>query len=64
MSKIVRETCQALWTVLKPLEMPEPTLERWLEISNTFYSNADFPNCIGVLDGKHLRFFSCYFYEK
>lgn len=36
-SSIVRETCQALWTVLQPLEMPEPTLEQWIDISNKFY---------------------------
>jgi len=41
--------------VLRNEEMPEPTTEHWLEISNTFYSKTNFPNCLGAVDGKHIR---------
>ncbi|XP_060869626.1 uncharacterized protein LOC132944347 [Metopolophium dirhodum] len=53
--EIVRETCIAIWNMLQKEEMPEPTTEHWLEISNTFYSKTNFPNCLGAVDGKHIR---------
>ncbi|XP_050064293.1 uncharacterized protein LOC126553165 [Aphis gossypii] len=52
---IVKETCQALWTVLQPTEMPVPTTNDWLEISNVFNVKTNFPNCLGAIDGKHIR---------
>ncbi|XP_060844013.1 uncharacterized protein LOC132923991 [Rhopalosiphum padi] len=47
---IVRETCQALWSVLQPTEIPKPNKGRWIDISKT-----NFPNCLGAIDGKHVR---------
>ncbi|CAI6350197.1 unnamed protein product [Macrosiphum euphorbiae] len=35
--------------------MPKPTKEDWVEISNIFYSKTNFPNCLGAIDGKHIR---------
>lgn len=35
--------------------MPEPTVDMWLEILETFYLKTDFPNCVGTIDGKHIR---------
>lgn len=35
--------------------MSEPTKDKWIEISKGFEINAKFPNCIGALDGKHIR---------
>lgn len=35
--------------------MSEPTKEKWIEISKGFEIHAKFPNCIGALDGKHIR---------
>lgn len=52
---IVKETCKALWTALQPTEMPVPTKDEWIEISNTFFSKTNFPNCLGAIDGKHIR---------
>lgn len=52
---IVRETCQVLWSVLQPTEMPKPNKEKWIDISKTFYSKTNFPNCLGAIDGKHIR---------
>jgi hypothetical protein len=35
--------------------MPEPSLAKWQEIRDGFETCANFPNCIGALDGKHIR---------
>lgn len=54
--KIVQETCTAIWSCLRHIEMPEPTTEMWVEIADTFYKKTNFPNCVGAVDGKHIRF--------
>jgi len=35
--------------------MGQPIKKRWLEISERFLKNSDFPNCIVAIDGKHVR---------
>lgn len=35
--------------------MPPKQTEDWENISKGFLENADFPNCIGAVDGKHIR---------
>lgn len=35
--------------------MPVPTRDMWLEIADTFYKKTNFPNCVGAVDGKHVR---------
>lgn len=35
--------------------MLEPDEEMWREIANQFYLKTDFPNCVGAVDGKHIR---------
>ncbi|XP_008189955.1 uncharacterized protein LOC103311898 [Acyrthosiphon pisum] len=35
--------------------MPEPTKELWIKIAEGFYKNANFPNCLVAVDGKHIR---------
>ncbi|KAJ8952286.1 hypothetical protein NQ318_007454 [Aromia moschata] len=52
---IVSETCQAIWLALKDTEMPEPTKEEWYQIADTFQEKTNFPNCLGAVDGKHIR---------
>lgn len=52
---IIRETCQAIWNCMRETEMPEPTEEMWLEIADTFNFKTNFPNCVGAIDGKHIR---------
>ncbi len=54
-SLIIKEVCRAVWYCLKNSCMPLPDKERWLAISNDFLQNSDFPNCIGAIDGKHVR---------
>ncbi|CAK1592157.1 unnamed protein product [Parnassius mnemosyne] len=51
----VKETCQAISQELAPLEMPKPNKEKWINIAEKFYKEANFPNCVGAIDGKHIR---------
>lgn len=52
---IVKETCQAICQELAPLEMPKPNKEKWINIAEKYYKEANFPNCVGAIDGKHIR---------
>ncbi|CAG4942688.1 unnamed protein product [Colias eurytheme] len=53
--QIVYETCQILWEVLQPEFMPRPNTEKWLEVAQGFYTLWNLPNCVGSIDGKHIR---------
>ena len=54
-SKIVRDTCEAIWVKLCPLYLKTPSSEEdWLEISNEFMREWNFPHVIGAVDGKHI----------
>lgn len=35
--------------------MAMPTEEKWKEIATEFYYKWQFPNCIGAIDGKHIK---------
>lgn len=35
--------------------MPLPSTEEWTKISDDFYQRTNFPNCLGCVDGKHIR---------
>ncbi|KAL4112956.1 hypothetical protein QTP88_016668 [Uroleucon formosanum] len=35
--------------------IPIPNEEKWLEIAEGYQQRAQFPNCIGAIDGKHIR---------
>lgn len=52
---IVLETCDIIWKTLKPIYMSPPNEKKWLEISKDFEKNFNFPNCLGSIDGKHIR---------
>lgn len=55
LSKLIKETCGIIWKVLAPTEMAAPNKESWKRISEGFKDNANFPHCLGALDGKHIR---------
>ena len=54
-SSIVADTAEKLWTVLHPDYMALPTIEQWKEISDRYYELWNMPNCLGSIDGKHIR---------
>lgn len=54
-SSIVKEVCEAIWFCLVESTIPKLCTKKWLEIAAGFEKNAKFPNCIGAIDGKHIR---------
>jgi len=54
-SGIVEEVCKLIWDVLRSEYMPIPDTAKWLSIAEGFQKKANFPNCVGALDGKHIR---------
>ena len=53
-SVIITRTCDAIWTELVNRVMPEPKQEDWEAIETGFRLRWNFPNCCGVVDGKHV----------
>uniref|UniRef100_A0A8C2BK42 DDE Tnp4 domain-containing protein n=1 Tax=Cyprinus carpio TaxID=7962 RepID=A0A8C2BK42_CYPCA len=54
-SLIVPEVAKAIWEELVDVYMPVPKESDWQDIAEQFRVNRDFPNCIGAIDGKHVR---------
>ncbi|XP_037869966.2 uncharacterized protein LOC119629131 [Bombyx mori] len=55
LSEIIEHTCKSLWICLQPTYMPEKTEEDWINIANFYFERTHFPNCLGSIDGKHIR---------
>ena len=54
--KIVSETSRAIYNALKQPYLKHPSSkEEWLGISSGFEDSWNFPHCLGVIDGKHIR---------
>ncbi|KAL4714708.1 hypothetical protein ACJJTC_005198 [Scirpophaga incertulas] len=53
--EIIHTTCAVIWEVLSKLVMPEPNKEMWKKISEDFHNKWNYPNCLGALDGKHIK---------
>lgn len=54
-AQIVRRTCKVIWNELSQECMPDLTEQRLKEIAKQYESKANFPHCIGAMDGKHIR---------
>lgn len=52
---IVREVCIAVWEELAHIEMPSLTEQLWKNTAEMFEQRANFPHCLGAVDGKHIR---------
>ncbi|XP_069614724.1 POU domain, class 6, transcription factor 1 isoform X1 [Ranitomeya imitator] len=55
LSGIGLDTCRALWNVLHQEFIPIPTEDMWMAIADKFWTVCDFPNCLGAVNGKHIR---------
>jgi len=51
---IIHLTSRAAIDVLLDEMMPVPNEEKWSAIAEEFWTQWQFPNCIGALDGKHV----------
>ncbi|KAL7305862.1 hypothetical protein TKK_0002103 [Trichogramma kaykai] len=54
-SGIILECLDVLWNIFTPIHMPVPTESDFVKISNEFFCKWGVPNCIGSIDGKHVR---------
>ncbi|XP_068121508.1 uncharacterized protein [Hyperolius riggenbachi] len=52
---LVLDTCKLIWKVLQPEFMPTPDVPMWEANMQLFWEKHDFPNCLGAVDGKHVR---------
>jgi hypothetical protein len=53
--KIFREVCFSIWSIKRPECIPKPTKEQWELTSVEFERRANFPHCVGAVDGKHKQ---------
>ena len=54
--RIVRRVSQAIVTKFRDVFMNRPnSVEKWRAISDVYRDRWNFPNCIGAIDGKHIR---------
>ncbi|GFW59698.1 DDE Tnp4 domain-containing protein [Trichonephila clavipes] len=53
-SAIIKETCEAISSSLKPIVLAKPDQTKWMDIAEAYYEQWQFPNCLGAIDGKHV----------
>ncbi|XP_047513201.1 protein ANTAGONIST OF LIKE HETEROCHROMATIN PROTEIN 1-like isoform X2 [Pieris napi] len=55
-SKLIKEMTHVIWENLKTDFLKLPDTEReWEDIASGFERKANFPHCLGAVDGKHIR---------
>ena len=55
-SGIISETCKAIYEELRDEFMPCPkSPEEWKQVAEGFSRRWNFHNCVGAMDGKHVR---------
>lgn len=54
LSQCVREVCDAIIMLLKPLYMHHPGVQELAENARAFHMKWGFPHCVGVLDTLHI----------
>lgn len=52
---IILDTCDVLWRKLKEFYICPPSENDWLDIAEGFRNKCGLPNCMGAVDGKHIR---------
>lgn len=53
--KIVEETTDAIWKQLAPVQLPVTNQQGFVKIAADFKDKWNFPNCVGAIDGKHVK---------
>lgn len=54
-SGIIKEVCHALWIALRDEFVAFPEGEQWEVIKRDFWELWNYPNCVGAIDGKHVK---------
>lgn len=54
LSQCVREVCDAIIMLLKPLYMHHPGMQELAENARAFHMKWGFPHCVGVIDTLHI----------
>lgn len=57
-SNIVKDVLRALCENLMPVLLPPPTENDFKTRASEFWERWNFPNCVGAIDGKHVRVMS------
>ena len=52
---IIYDTCDAIWECLVEKHMPFPTAELLEKSVNDYQQLWNFPNCVAIIGGKHVR---------
>ncbi|XP_065367445.1 uncharacterized protein LOC135960148 [Calliphora vicina] len=52
--EVVLSTCSVLWSLLSPIYLSEPTTSQYADIADDFKNKYEIPNCVGLIDGKHV----------
>jgi DDE superfamily endonuclease len=54
--KFIPEVCEAIWCTLMRQNIINPISNANVtKLADDFYSRWDLPNCVGAMDGKHIR---------
>lgn len=54
-SEIISLVCHTIWDELSSEFLAPPNTDNWQSVANEFQARANFPNCLGAVDGKHIR---------
>lgn len=52
---IINEVCDALWEELRINYLSPPDASKWKCIAKEFNNKWNLPNCVGAVEGKHIR---------
>lgn len=52
---IILDTCRAIYEELAPTEFMCYTKENWTEVSDKYLTRWNMLNCLGAVDGKHIK---------
>lgn len=55
LSNIINCVCSQIWDIFRADHLKEMTLQDWEDVANEFQRRANFPMCLGAIDGKHIR---------